>query len=161
MRRLSEMSQSELQAVIYSYPGKNFDCSKMVKKCEALCCHCVPLEKDRFERNKHRIVNKDFKLLALGKSHNEFGEQKEYVLPLTEDLRCPFNDPKNGFKCNIYDDRPQVCKVYGNGKANCTSCPFYKPNGSKRGKEERKRLVRMAVEDFQEVADKISRQFAK
>lgn len=134
----------------------NLNCESMVKKCEALCCHVVPMEKDRFERNRHRLINKDFMLASLGKKHNHEGELVDHVLPLTESMRCPFNDTENGYRCNIYDDRPQVCKVYGNGLARCTSCPFFKGNGKKRSKKERKELERMTVEDFNEVAGKIN-----
>lgn len=152
-RKPGELSQEEAFKMVTTFP--KIDCGRMTAKCKALCCHVVPMERDRFERNKHRLVNKNYVDVDMGKKVVETGEEKEIMLPLTEDLRCPFNDTENGYRCNIYDDRPHICKIYGNGVASCTSCPFFKANGAKRGKEERDALVRMMEEDFEEVAGKI------
>lgn len=161
MKKMSELTLNEIKRAIYTYPSKNFDCKKMVNKCEALCCHNVPMELDRFERNKHRLINKEVKILKLGVKTDENLQEKEFILPLTENLRCPFNDEKNGYRCNIYDDRPHVCKVYGNGKSSCTTCPFYKANGGKRGKVERNKLVKLVIDDLTEVAGKIDKALLK
>ncbi len=132
-----------------------FDCSKVVpKKCNAVCCHNAPIPIHLWEKHKGKAVNKDVKVI-------EFKGRPEYVLPLTIDLRCPFSDPENDFKCVIYEDRPPVCRKYGLGGHKFLMCPYLKPNGNKRGKKIRNKMLKFVEEDLVEVAERLGKMLVK
>jgi Fe-S-cluster containining protein len=123
-----------------------FDCSKVCpKKCKADCCGYVPIPEDLWEKHKAK-AQREYKEIPWDDTH---------VLPLTEDLNCPFLDIN--YKCVIYSDRPWLCQVFGTKEIQGLKCPYLKTDGSKRGKEERKRLITQNLGNLQRIADRISK----
>lgn len=122
-----------------------FDCSKVCpKKCQADCCGYVPMPKELWEKHKAKAQ----------REYKEVEWNDETILPLTEDLNCPFLD-KN-YRCVIYNDRPWICKLFGTKEIKGLKCPYLKTDGSKRGKEERKRLTGENTGNLERIAKRIS-----
>lgn len=98
-----------------------FDCKKFVpKKCKADCCGPVPIPNDVYERNMfHRIGEVD-----------ELFQGPGWVIPFPkgEDLKCVFLRPD--FQCNIYEDRPDVCRQFGFVEE--LQCPYQTKEGVQR-----------------------------
>lgn len=77
-----------------------------IHKCKAACCCNVPFENNELERFKDRIVRP---IISLEKwisaivpvTHNDIN--KNY---------CPFLRPTD-LKCNIYENRPEICRLMG------------------------------------------------
>lgn len=93
-----------------------------ISKCHAACCYNVPMEKGYLSAFKKKIVNpvielgqwedvdrktyKKTKIGELGRAH--------YLMITDKDPaknKCPFL--RNDCKCNIYQDRPIICRRYG------------------------------------------------
>lgn len=94
------------------------DCSKCPEG--SGCCGIVPLGEDLIEKHK-----KKFQVEPV--------EIKEGVV-VTEDLRCVFMNRETKL-CAIYDDRPEVCRLFGTKEGIEKSgyglaCPHFKPNGN-------------------------------
>lgn len=112
-----------------------FDCKKGFKLgCKCDCCGIVPIPENIFNKHKSKItinykINEELK-----KFHSKF---KGYIVPITDDYKCPFLDRDN-LKCIIYEDRPNICRDYGvmGNKSKYLQCPYLKPNGNVRNKKE-------------------------
>ena len=75
-------------------------------KCRAACCCNVPFEGDELERFKDKIVrpilwNEKVLSALVPVTHRDI--DKNY---------CPFLRP-NDMKCNIYENRPEICRLMG------------------------------------------------
>jgi len=109
-----------------------FECLKNCGK----CCGVVPLRTEVWEKNKGKAV-KPFDVTFLPVSGEAY--------PATGDGYCVFLDPEGG--CVIYDDRPDICRVFG--LTDKLPCPFIKVNGNRRSKAMETRLLRrMSSERF-------------
>ena len=96
------------------------DCSKYIpEKCKADCCGPVPFEPEIFEKYKH-LITKEYESQNILKELIRF-KASHVVLPLTKDLTCVFLD--ESFKCLIYDERPDFCKMFGQNKHPRMKCP--------------------------------------
>ncbi|MCR4800392.1 MAG: YkgJ family cysteine cluster protein [Bacteroidales bacterium] len=90
-----------------------------LKQCKASCCYNVPFRLDFFDEHKDKIVNKVENLIEMGNG---------FVLPYTTTFgeytgnKCPFL--RSDYLCNIYDDRPDVCRRMG--EINELKCIFRK-----------------------------------
>ena len=73
--------------------------------CKACCCHNIPFENGELERFSSAIVNPVLFVSPLGDAVVAFTDAD----PMRN--RCPFL--RDDFKCNIYDDRPEVCRLFG------------------------------------------------
>ena len=62
------------------------------------------------------------------------------VVPMTENMTCIFLSPT--FGCIIYDQRPDVCKKYGDETHLLMTCAYQKADGTARTRSERKRIER-------------------
>jgi len=123
------------------------DCSKVIpKKCQGDCCHFVPIPTGLWNDQKKNVVKKVIFLYQYDENN---------VMPITKDLSCPFL--KKDFKCAIYTARPYVCRVYGIGGHDCLSCPYLKPDGSKRGKIERERLKKENENNLNRIIQNINK----
>ena len=107
-----------------------FDCKKMHPKCKAHCCGIVPIPKDVYSRNFHKIV----------RPPHDFVDAGESIIPLTSDAYCPFLT--EGLDCNIYDDRPDVCRKFGNESHPMLFCPHLDKNGKERSRQNRRQVER-------------------
>ena len=86
-----------------------------IHKCHACCCNSVPFAENELERFKDKIVRPVVDTMPLGKA----------ILPSTTKLHdrldllandllnnpCPFL--RHDYKCNIYEHRPEVCRLFG------------------------------------------------
>jgi Fe-S-cluster containining protein len=110
----------------------NFDCSKAVPHiCKADCCGCFPFHKITFELFKNKIIEKPIEI-------NEFKNNgDEFILLLTKSGKCIFLT-KN-FKCNIHDDRPNICRIFGINEF--LQCPHISAAGEIRNKEDKKAIL--------------------
>ena len=100
------------------------------------CCGIVPIPKEIWEKNKHKKQ----------REIEEIKEIREEVYVICEDLKCVFLRKENK-KCEIYPDRPQVCRNYGIGKMDALSCPYIKPNGKPRSLAMQRRIQRQINHD--------------
>lgn len=80
-----------------------------VKTCKAACCYNVPFDKSYFSAYQKRIARPILRFETF------YGGM---VLPITSsnanENACPFLNER--CRCNIYDVRPKVCRLYGTGE---------------------------------------------
>lgn len=117
-----------------------FDCFKMHSKCKALCCKCVPIEKEIYQRNQHRLLRKVSKEIDFPGYDPIEHKHKDLVVPETEDGYCPFL--QSDYKCGIEDDKPSLCKKYGTSEDELLRCPFQDPCGRVRSRQEVRKIHR-------------------
>lgn len=124
-----------------------FQCSKFHEKCKAFCCKNAPIEKEIYERNQHKSVRQVKKILEFIGIDRESNEKQTLVLPYTTDSYCTFLN--EDLSCNIYDDRPHVCKKYGTESSKCLRCPYQDKDGRTRSRQERRKILRDAFKEAQ------------
>lgn len=94
-----------------------------ISKCKGGCCFSVPIPKHYFTALKKHIVRPILRFEDAGDLPEMGGHN---VVAITnEDLeenRCPFQ--RYDYKCNIYDRRPKICRIFGEGKAKYLQCGF-------------------------------------
>jgi Fe-S-cluster containining protein len=117
----------------------------MTFKCRencGLCCGPVLIPKTVYEKYKDT--------LPLHKSVEAFEDD---VIIVTENASCVFLSEDK--KCKIYDERPEVCKIYGNSetawKIPSLMCPFFRPDGSPRNRAERRQVDRYIKNTFEQM----------
>lgn len=94
-----------------------------ISKCLGNCCHNVPIAKQYFTALKNRIVRPILRF-------EDAGDLPEMggccVVPITdEDMdknRCPFQ--RYDYKCNIYDRRSKICRMFGEGTHKYLQCGY-------------------------------------
>ncbi len=119
-----------------------FDCFKIHAKCKAGCCSTVPLEKDLWEKNQHKIFEKPTQVCDLGKKIDPFTmQEKEFIIPITKTNYCPFLD-QSDYKCNIYNDRPEICRRFGDETHPCLSCAYLDKNGKEKSRQQTRKELR-------------------
>jgi len=89
-------------------------------KCRSDCCGIIPIQKELVNRFRERLSDV-----------NEEVEAGEELFLMTDDFMCAFLD-RESRRCRIYDDRPEVCRTYGETKDPRLQCPRLKPNGNPR-----------------------------
>lgn len=90
-----------------------------ISKCHASCCYNVPMPKGYFSVYKKKVITPWKRLIEHGRGNN--GEML-YVAVVDEDFhknKCPFL--RDDYKCNIYDKRPWICRVFGTPPKGCNS----------------------------------------
>ena len=90
--------------------------------CKAECCGNVPISKLLIKRRRNKI-HRRYEKIELGNG---------LIHPVTVDHYCIFLDKQ--FHCDIYKERPFVCKMYGTIEE--LQCPYIDINGKKRTEEE-------------------------
>lgn len=61
------------------------------------------------------------------------------VIPITENGKCPFLQSDYG--CAIYNDRPAICKKYGDETHPFMTCSYQTKDGEARPEKERKKIA--------------------
>lgn len=103
-----------------------FECKKYHCKCEAKCCGVVPIPNAIWRRNQDKIQRPVIKKFnVIGGKDNE-----KAVVPMTESLYCPFL--KEDLSCAIYDDRPEICRKFGDESHPLMCCPMQDKEGKVR-----------------------------
>ncbi len=94
-----------------------------ISKCKGNCCMNNPIPKQYFTALKKRIVRPIIRFEDAGDLPELGGHN---VVAITnEDIaenRCPFQ--RYDYKCNIYDRRPKVCRMFGEGKHKYLQCGY-------------------------------------
>ncbi len=92
-----------------------------IEKCKASCCYHVPIPKDILRKFADKIVNPILATKPLGFRKDLGGRN---VLPITDPNpyknKCPFLTITN--RCNIYENRPTLCKLFGTSKKADLQC---------------------------------------
>lgn len=90
-----------------------------LSKCKAECCYNVPMPKG-YEIRFHNLIANPIK------STTDLGEGM--VIHFTDiDLnnnKCPFLNAQ--FRCNIYEERPEICRKFGDGSHPYLTCIYLK-----------------------------------
>lgn len=121
-----------------------FDCESQHHKCKAECCGIIDFTKELWERNQHKVITKPVEVIPFPDNVN--------VMPITESGYCPFL--RADYHCNIYEERPNVCREYGNESTPEMSCPYLKKDGIQRSRQNRRSLQRMMVNRFKSTGKK-------
>ena len=74
-------------------------------KCNAQCCYNIPFDRGELDRFKEKIVNKVLFILPM------HGAQVAFTDEDPGRNKCPFL--RADYKCNIYENRPDVCRKFG------------------------------------------------
>lgn len=111
------------------------------------CCGIVPVPKEVYEKYKDKLPL------------HESVKTEKGVIAFRKDGTCAFlTDAK---KCLIYDERSEVCRLYGNSTQAWTNpglmCPFFHPDGSIRNRGERRRIFRDIKGFFKKVEKLVSK----
>lgn len=88
-------------------------------RCHAACCYNVPMEKGYLSAYRKKIVTPVIEMLPFRQMEDYDklkvnGHRPQYVVYTDKDLdknKCPFL--RDDCKCNIYDQRPNICRMYG------------------------------------------------
>lgn len=76
-----------------------------LSKCSAQCCYNLAFENGELERFKDKIVNPVIDIVWFG------GVRLTITSTNMDSNKCPFL--RRDFKCNIYENRPDVCRKFG------------------------------------------------
>ena len=91
-------------------------------RCAAACCYNVPFANHELERFAGSIVSQpvEYEVMECGAilPHTVKIEKPSDVLR----NKCPFL--RHDFKCDIYEDRPEVCRLFGQKEL---PCKFIRP----------------------------------
>lgn len=109
------------------------NCDNCLMKCKADCCSVVPIPARLLDT--HEVIRPILKLFP---ASDVMGEP--YVVPLTKDGKCPFLGWDN--KCSIYEDRPPICRKFGDETSPFMTCTFQAADGRIRSRQERRHLER-------------------
>ncbi len=106
-----------------------FDCEQCKKKCKSICCGYVPIG--------NPIIAKH----PIGKPYRKvpFHIVDDMTMVVGLDDMCAYLE--NG-TCSIYEDRPDVCRKFGDESANGLVCPYQDKNGRIRSRQERRAIDR-------------------
>jgi Fe-S-cluster containining protein len=95
------------------------------------CCGCIPIPIEIFEKNRDK-----FQVIP-----KEIVRTQQGMTAITSDVFCIFLNRETN-KCMIYDERPQVCRDYGEKDNPRLACVYFKPNGNPRSEAMQKRVQR-------------------
>jgi Fe-S-cluster containining protein len=109
-----------------------FDCKKMHPKCKAGCCGIVPIPKEIYNSNKDKIIRPPHEIIDIG----------DCFIPLTADAYCVFLD--GDLNCNIYEDRPDICRKFGDESHPMLFCHVLDKNGKERCRQNKRAVERQA-----------------
>jgi Fe-S-cluster containining protein len=104
------------------------DCSKCPER--GSCCGPVPFTKELLEKHRDKIKVEIEK---------EFEQDKGIWIIPKDGLACVFLDRQTR-KCLIYEDRPEVCRIFGE---EILPCPYFKRSGNSRSKASMKKVNKL------------------
>lgn len=87
-----------------------------LSKCNARCCYNIPFDKGELDIFADKIVNRVLYTLPLKGALWAFTNENPKL------NKCPFL--RKDCKCNIYENRPEVCRLFG--EIDKLSCRFLK-----------------------------------
>ena len=134
----------------------SFDCSRCLARCKADCCRGpIPMPRALFER--HVPIRKVIAVQDIGNGHVVVlgeDETRSTANPKTMISGgpgaktvygcCPFLGLDNS--CSIYEDRPEVCRIFGSEVDAFMTCSYQAADGRVRARPERRRIERITFE---------------
>ena len=102
------------------------DCSKCPNK--GACCGIIPMSKESIKKESFQVKPKEI-----------IEDDKEMAYIITDDLFCVYLNRETR-RCSIYENRPEVCKLYGVSKDKRLQCAYFKPSGNKRSEASKKQV---------------------
>lgn len=118
------------------------NCKAFHHLCKSGCCGYVPIDKNLWERSQGKIQTAPKEIIDMG----------DAVLPMTDTGKCPFLNAELG--CSIYDERPEVCRLFGNETHLNLTCSYQRATGEARGFHERKKLDKKQAESMKKFKQK-------
>lgn len=117
-----------------------FDCFKMHPKCKAECCACTtPIPSDIYRNNlDKRIEIPTDELETPSPDNKEIFTSDTDILAMTDSGNCTFLN--KDLSCNIYKDRPPICRKFGDESHPGLSCCWINKDGKERPRAERRRI---------------------
>jgi Fe-S-cluster containining protein len=103
--------------------------------CKGECCGIVPIPYIVFKSNEDVIQCTPKRVDTI-----RLKDKRAVVLPVTDDLKCVFLN-RETFKCAIYEERPDVCRLYGQNVR--LLCAYVDMTGKFRGMRDRVRVARI------------------
>lgn len=95
-----------------------------IYKCKASCCYNIVLPKGFMERHADKAVTEPIGRTS-APTHPEFGECEIVFTDIDfSKNRCPFL--RKDCKCNVYEDRPQICRMFGQEDHPLLKCQYRK-----------------------------------
>jgi Fe-S-cluster containining protein len=116
------------------------DCEKCLSKCKAGCCGVVPFTMKQIIQNPPP-ADKKIQTIRAGEK-----DGVAYYILQTDDLTCPYLSEEK--RCTIYENRPEVCKMFGDETHPLLTCPYQDKNGRLRSRQEKRACDRKINDDF-------------
>ena len=85
----------------------------------AFCCSPIPFKREILIKNREKQIRPVTKIFQMMNGD---------ILAYTKEMKCIFLTENN--KCNIYEDRPEICRTFGLN--NKQSCPYLNTLGNRR-----------------------------
>lgn len=146
---------SNLLKVVSEDIPMSMDCSKCHAKCKAECCsEATPIPKPFLEKYADKIVNQPIKVISIG---GEIADEGENIIASTPNQRCMFLN--EDYSCNIYQDRPKICRQFGNESHIFLTCSFQSKDGRIRSRQEKRLIERQNVKAVMQFNSKMIRDF--
>lgn len=124
------------------------NCKPFLRDCKGMCCSCCPIPRDLFKFHIDKIVREP----TFVKVAPPYKGQ-EQVIPVTADAKCVFL--REDYTCNIYKDRPMICRMFGSETSLFLSCLYQRSDGSPRLERDRKRLMNKIQKKYAKLRNKI------
>lgn len=116
------------------------DCSKSHNRCKAECCSCtVPIPEDVWLRNQEHLQRQPQEIIRDEDGVNDKLQTETHIVTIT-DGPCVFL--KDDLSCAIYDDRPWLCRKFGDESCAWMTCTFQSKDGRIRSRQERRKIER-------------------
>lgn len=108
--------------------------------CRGDCCGAIPIERSVWAKHTDKqFVNS----IAVGPPGSPL------IWIISKDGSCPFLD-REKFVCKIYEDRPWICRSFGNEHHESVMCPRLDKTGRKRTRSERREISRQTHRGWKE-----------
>ena len=115
------------------------DCKKCHLKCKAICCGITPIPKDIWEKNQDKVITMPDELLEMDGPDVD-GLEKDFIIPKTSSGKCTFLN--EDYSCNIYADRPPICRKFGDESHIYLTCLYQSKEGRIRSRQEKREITR-------------------
>lgn len=119
------------------------NCKDFHHLCKAACCGVVPIPEETWKNYGYKAQRNFSKLIPFADGQ---------MIPVTKDNICPFLS--KDLKCAIYDQRPEVCQLYGNATELLLTCALQNPDGSARSFFQRQRILKKQNQRVNELKNK-------
>ena len=117
------------------------NCPAKFDKSKSHCCGIIPFPMKFLEEHRKFFME-----------NGELKDNGDVGIILTKDFLCVFYDRLN-HKCAIYDERPEVCRLYGT--IDKLPCPFFKRSGNRRSPASEKVTLRQINASVDKATNKL------